>query len=101
MKVIVCGAGQVGFHIARYLASEGNDVTVIDVESSLVEKISDTLDVQGVVGFASHPDVLDRAGTRDADLNIAVPFSDEVKMVACQAPHPRFDVPTEHAATPH
>jgi trk system potassium uptake protein TrkA len=97
MKVIVCGAGQVGFHIARYLASEGNDVTVIDVESSLVEKISDTLDVQGVVGFASHPDVLDRAGARDADLIIAVTFSDEVNMVACQAAHSLFDVPTKIA----
>lgn len=97
MKVIVCGAGQVGFHIARYLASEGNDVTIIDVEPSLVEKISDTLDVQGVVGFASHPDVLDRAGARDADLVIAVTFSDEVNMVACQVAHSLFDVPTKIA----
>lgn len=97
MKVIVCGAGQVGFHIARYLASEGNDVTVIDVDPSLVEKISDTLDVQGVVGFASHPDVLDRAGARDADLVIAVTFSDEVNMVACQVAHSLFDVPTKIA----
>jgi trk system potassium uptake protein TrkA len=97
MKVIVCGAGQVGFNIARYLAAEGNDVTVIDVEPSLVEKISDTLDVQGIVGFASHPDVLDRAGGRDADLIIAVTYSDEVNMVACQVAHSLFDVPTKIA----
>jgi trk system potassium uptake protein TrkA len=97
MKVIVCGAGQVGFNIARYLAAEGNDVTVIDVEPGLVEKISDTLDVQGVVGFASHPDVLDRAGARDADLIIAVTYSDEVNMVACQVAHSLFDVPTKIA----
>ncbi len=97
MKVIVCGAGQVGFHIARYLASEANDVTVIDVEPGLVDKISDTLDVQGVVGFASHPDVLERAGARDADLVIAVTFSDEVNMVACQVAHSLFDVPTKIA----
>jgi trk system potassium uptake protein TrkA len=97
MKVIVCGAGQVGFNIARYLAAEGNDVTVIDVEPGLVEKISDTLDVQGVVGFASHPDVLDRAGGRDADLIIAVTYSDEVNMVACQVAHSLFDVPTKIA----
>lgn len=97
MKVIVCGAGQVGFNIARYLASEGNDVTVIDVEPTLVEKISDTLDVQGVVGFASHPDVLERAGARDADLVIAVTYSDEVNMVACQICHSLFDVPTKIA----
>jgi trk system potassium uptake protein TrkA len=97
MKVIVCGAGQVGFNIARYLAAEGNDVTMIDVEPGLVEKISDTLDVQGVVGFASHPDVLDRAGGRDADLIIAVTYSDEVNMVACQVAHSLFDVPTKIA----
>ncbi len=97
MKVIVCGAGQVGFNIARYLAAEGNDVTVIDTEPNLVEKISDTLDVQGVVGFASHPDVLDRAGARDADLVIAVTYSDEVNMVACQVAHSLFDVPTKIA----
>lgn len=97
MKVIVCGAGQVGFNIARYLAIEGNDVTVVDVEPSLVERLSETLDIQGVVGFASHPDVLERAGARDADLLIAVTFSDEVNMVACQVAHSLFDVPTKIA----
>jgi trk system potassium uptake protein TrkA len=97
MKVIVCGAGQVGFNIARYLAMEGNDVTVIDIEPSLIEKISDSLDVQGVVGFGSHPDVLDRAGARDADLIVAVTHSDEVNMVACQVAHSLFDVPTKIA----
>lgn len=97
MKVIVCGAGQVGFNIARYLAAEGNDVTVIDVEPTLVERISETLDVQGVVGFASHPDVLERAGARDADLIIAATYSDEVNMVACQVAHSLFDVPTKIA----
>jgi trk system potassium uptake protein len=97
MKVIVCGAGQVGFNIARYLAAEGNDVTVIDVEPALVERISETLDVQGIVGFASHPDVMERAGARDADLVIAVTHSDEINMVACQVAHSLFDVPTKIA----
>jgi trk system potassium uptake protein TrkA len=97
MKVIVCGAGQVGSNIARYLASEKNDVTIIDQDTALIEKISDSLDVQGVVGFASHPDVLERAGARDADLIIAVTYSDEVNMVACQVAHSLFDVPTKIA----
>jgi len=97
MKVIVCGAGQVGFNIARYLASEGNDVTVIDLNADLIEKISDTLDVQGFVGFASHPEVLEKAGARDADLLIAVTYSDEANMVACQVAHSLFDVPTKIA----
>src|SRR6185369_15352691 len=78
MKVIVCGAGQVGSNIARYLSSEGSDVTIIDSQADLVEKVTDSLDVPGVVGFASHPEVLEKAGARDADLLIAVTFSDEV-----------------------
>ena len=61
MKFIVCGAGQVGFNIARYLSEESADVTVIDQSPELIQKITGQLDVSGVVGFASHPDVLERA----------------------------------------
>jgi len=75
MKVIICGAGQVGWQIARHLSGERNDVTVVDVNPELVRRATDTLDVQGVVGFASYPDVLERAGARDCDLIIAAtPF---------------------------
>ena len=97
MKVIICGAGQVGFNIARYLASEDNDVTVIDISRELIEKLSDTLDVQGLVGYASHPDILERAGASDADMIIAVTHADEVNMVACQVAHSIFEVPTKIA----
>ncbi len=97
MKVIICGAGQVGFNIARYLSGENADITVIDQSRSLIEKISDSLDVKGVVGFASHPDVLDNAGADDADMVIAVTYADEVNMVACQICHSIFEVPTKIA----
>jgi len=97
MKVIVCGAGQVGFNIARHLALENNDVTVIDQSSELVRRIGDNLDVNGVVGQASHPDVLEQAGTPDADMLIAVTYADEVNMVACQVAHSIFEVPTKIA----
>lgn len=97
MKVIVCGAGQVGFNIARHLAMENNDVTVIDQSPELVRRISDTLDAQGVVGHASHPEVLEQAGIRDCDMIIAVTYADEVNMVACQVAHSLFDVPTKIA----
>lgn len=97
MKVVICGAGQVGSNIARYLSLEGNDVTVIDKDAGLVQKISETADVRGIVGFASHPDVLERAGIRDADLIIAVTYSDEVNMTACEVAHALFDVPTKIA----
>ena len=56
MKVIVCGAGQVGYSIARYLSQEDNDVTVVDQSQQLTRKIADTLDIKTVNGFASHPD---------------------------------------------
>ncbi|MFQ6017866.1 MAG: Trk system potassium transporter TrkA [Kiloniellaceae bacterium] len=97
MQVIICGAGQVGSNIARYLAGENADITVIDQSSELVEKVTESLDVKGLVGFASHPDVLEQAGAADADMVIAVTFADEVNMVACQICHSIFDVPTKIA----
>ena len=92
MKVVVCGAGQVGWQIARYLAGENNDVTVVDNNPDLVRRATDTLDVQGVAGNASYPDVLDRAGASDADMIIAATYSDEVNMVTCQVAHSVFSV---------
>lgn len=97
MKVIICGAGQVGFGIARQLASENNDVTVIDRSAQLVQSISDSLDVRAIVGHGAHPDVLEKAGARDADMLIAVTFYDEVNMTACQVAHSLFRVPTKIA----
>ncbi len=97
MKVIVCGAGQVGFNIAQYLAMENNDVTVIDQAADLIGKVNDLLDVQALVGYASHPDVLEQAGAADSDMLIAVTYADEVNMVACQIAHSLFNVPTKIA----
>jgi trk system potassium uptake protein len=92
MKVIICGAGQVGWQIARQLAGEGNDVAVVDNNPTLVRRATDTLEVQGVIGFASHPDILEEAGAHDADMVIAATFSDEVNMVTCQVAHSLFNV---------
>lgn len=92
MKVIICGAGQVGWQIARQLSNEHNDVTVVDNNPELVRRATETLDVQGVAGFASYPDVLDRAGAGDADMIIAATHSDEVNMVTCQVAHSVFSI---------
>ncbi len=97
MKVIVCGAGQVGFNIARHLTAENNQVTIIDQSPDLVHKVTNTLDVRGIVGFASYPDVLEKAGAGDADMLIAVTHADEVNMVACQVAHSLFNLPTKMA----
>ncbi|PQO24166.1 Trk system potassium transporter TrkA [Rhodobacteraceae bacterium WD3A24] len=92
MKIVICGAGQVGWQIARHLAGERNEVTVVDNNPNLVRRATDTLDVSGVVGFASHPDILDQAGAGDADMIIAATHSDEVNMVTCQVAHSVFKI---------
>ncbi|MEZ5779652.1 MAG: Trk system potassium transporter TrkA [Paracoccaceae bacterium] len=92
MKVIICGTGQVGWQIARHLSGEKNDVTVVDSNPDLVRRATEALDVQGVAGFASYPDVLERAGARDADMIIAATHSDEVNMVTCQVAHSVFGI---------
>ncbi|AJE46963.1 Trk system potassium transporter TrkA [Celeribacter indicus] len=97
MKVIICGAGQVGWQIARQLSGERNDVTVVDNNPALVRRATDTLDVQGIEGHASYPDILEKAGARDADMIIAATYSDEVNMVTCQVAHSVFAVPRKIA----
>lgn len=101
MRVIICGAGQVGYHIARQLIRENHEVTLIDKDPELIQKINDSLDAKAVLGFASHPPVLDRAGAQDADMLIAVTYSDEVNMVACQVAHALFNVPSKIARIRH
>lgn len=97
MKVIICGAGQVGWQIARHLSGEKNDVMVVDNNADLVRRATDTLDVQGIAGHASYPEVLDRAGAPDADMIIAATHSDEVNMVTCQVAHSIFSIPRKIA----
>jgi trk system potassium uptake protein TrkA len=101
MKVIVCGAGQVGSTIARHLATERIDVTVIDVSPEQARRADESYDVRGMVGHASHPEVLERAGARDADMLIAVTRSDEVNMVACQVAYSLFKVKRRIARVRH
>ena len=97
MKVIICGAGQVGEQIARHLSFEKNDITVIDNNAELIGHLSNTLDISGVTGCASHPDILEAAGARDCDMIIATTKSDEVNMVVCQVSHSIFSIPRKIA----
>jgi len=97
MRIIICGAGRVGFGIAQRLSRENMDVTIIDQARELVRTTSERLDVKGVVGNGAHPEVLAAAGARDADMIIAVTYSDETNMIACQAAHTLFNVPTKIA----
>lgn len=97
MKVIICGAGRVGYGIAERLSQENNDVSVIDTSASLIAAITETLDVSGIVGHGAHPDVLAKAGADQAEMIIAVTLYDEINMVACQVAHSLFKVPTKIA----
>ncbi|HAQ35356.1 MAG TPA: Trk system potassium transporter TrkA, partial [Alphaproteobacteria bacterium] len=97
MKAVVCGAGRVGYGIARALSREGNAVTVVDWSAELINKITTDLDVRGVVGHGSHPEALERAGAADAELLVAVTYSDETNMIACQVAHSLFGTPTRIA----
>ena len=73
MKIIICGAGQVGYGIAEQLALENNEVSIIDTSPSLIASITETLDVRGYVGHGSHPDVLAKAGADQADTRGGAP----------------------------
>ena len=77
MKIVICGAGIVGSAIARHLATEQNDVTVVDSDPEKIQWITEHADVGAVEGVASHPNILARAGLADSDLLIAVTESDE------------------------
>ena len=97
MRVIICGANQIGSSIAAYLSKEDNDVTVIDTNGDCLSQISNSLDVNTVVGFPSDPNTLKNAGANECDLIIAVTNKDEINMVACQVGHSLFGVPKKIA----
>jgi len=92
MNIIVCGAGRVGYTISKQLSVQGHSITVIDQSSELIQKINDTLDVKGIVGRASFPSVLDKAGANETDMIIAVTRNDETNMVVCQIAHSIFNI---------
>ena len=97
MKIVILGAGQVGSTVAHSLSSEENDITVVDTNAAHLKNLQDRLDIRGVIGFASHPTVLVRAGIEDADLIIALTSSDEVNMTACQVAYTLYNTPTRIA----
>ena len=97
MKIIILGAGQVGTSVANNLASESNDITVVDTDAELLRELQDRLDLRTVQGHAAYPEVLMRAGAEDADMILAVTNSDETNMVACQVAYSLFHTPTKIA----
>ncbi|TDV52854.1 trk system potassium uptake protein TrkA [Pseudomonas graminis] len=97
MKIIILGAGQVGGTLAEHLASEANDITVVDTDQDRLRALGDRLDIRTVHGRGSFPTVLRQAGADDADMLVAVTSSDETNMVACQVTYTLFQTPTKIA----
>tara|TARA_Y100000590_G_scaffold469852_1_gene660161 strand:+ start:2036 stop:3412 length:1377 start_codon:yes stop_codon:yes gene_type:complete len=92
MNIIICGAGRVGFSISKQLSAQGHSITVIDQSSEFIQKINETQDVKGIVGRATFPSVLEKAGAKDTDMIIAVTKNDETNMVICQVAHSIFNI---------
>ena len=92
MNIIICGAGRVGFSISKQLSAQGHSITVIDQSSEFIQKINETQDVKGIVGRATFPSVLEKAGAKDADMIVAVTKNDETNMVICQVAYSIFNI---------
>jgi len=97
MKIIVLGAGQVGSTVAQSLASENNDVTVVDTDEAVLQDLQNRLDLRTVCGKASFPDVLRSAGAEDTDMIIAATDSDETNIVAIQIAYTMYRTPAKIA----
>ncbi|MGD0828020.1 MAG: Trk system potassium transporter TrkA [Desulfobaccales bacterium] len=83
MKIIIVGAGEVGFHLAKWLSREDKDIVVIDQAPEALQRVEEQLDVQTIRGAGSHPQVLLEAGVQKADVLLAVTDRDEVNLVCC------------------
>ena len=97
MRIIILGAGQVGSGMAHSLSREENDISVVDTDPARLQELQEKLDIRTVLGHASHPETLIRAGIEDADLLIALTNSDETNMIACQIGYSLFNTPTKVA----
>ena len=97
MNIIICGAGRVGFTIAKQLSEQGHSITVIDPSSEDIQKIDDVLDVKAIVGKATYPTILEKANASETDMIIAVTRNDEINMLICQIAFSIFKIPKKIA----
>ena len=97
MNIIICGAGRVGFTIAKLLTEQDHSITIIDQSSEDIQKINDSLDVRSIVGKATYPSILEKADAENADMIIAVTKNDEINMLICQIAYTVFKIPKKIA----
>ena len=94
MNIIICGAGEVGYSLAKYLSSDNMKVTLIDESIDKLEKISSSIDVRTLVGKSYNPEVLFQANVEEAELLISVTDNDETNILTCEISKILFDIPT-------
>ena len=92
MNIIICGAGRVGFTIAKLLSEQKHSITVVDQSSEDIQKIKESLDVNAIVGKATYPSILEKANGSEADMIIAVTRNDEINMLICQIAQATFKI---------
>jgi len=97
MKIVVVGAGEVGFHIAEHLIKEGKDVVLIEKNADRAKFVSSHLDCMVVVGEGTNLDILKQAGIQKADAFISATDYDEVNMISCFIVSSEYSVPTKIA----
>ena len=97
MNIIICGAGRVGFTIAKLLTEQNHSITIIDQSSEDIQRINDSLDVKAIVGKATMPSVLEKAHNDETDMIIAVTKNDEINMLICQIAYSLFKIPKKIA----
>ena len=97
MNIIICGAGRVGFTIAKQLSDQGHSITVVDPSSEDIQKIDDALDVKAIVGKGTYPSILEKANAAETDMIIAVTRNDEINMLICQIAFSIFKIPKKIA----
>ena len=93
-KIAVLGGGQVGSSLAKILTNDGNDITLVDINSSVLEDLQEDNDIKTIHGNASSPSILEQAELNDCDILIAITGSDEVNLVSCHLAKKMFNVPT-------
>ncbi len=96
MRILIVGAGIVGYNLAQELSQEGHDIAIVDQDPERIRRITDTLDVLAVEGNACFPSVLMKAGIKSSEMLIAVTEKDEINLLACFLAS-RFNVPKRFA----
>jgi trk system potassium uptake protein TrkA len=97
MNILILGAGQVGSSLTEVLAKQNNSVTVVDLNSTNLQKLQDRFDIRTVNGEASNPDVLIQAGLEETEILIAATQRDDTNILACQLAHILSKTPTKIA----